>query len=378
MAHSLKQPVCANCQYAFRPEEPDEFCPRCGQQNHEPGLRFGHVLEEGLEGILHFDSKVFRTLRLLLFKPGELTQQFLAGHRVPFVPPIRLYVFISFVFFLLLGTAFSHEEEGGPERSAKPAATKEKATPAAVVGDDSITFFQGPKAGRAAEKDADEAIRNVLAATVDSLAAAPASPAQQKALKAAQRVQAVTMAGARRGGGLQVAFAEIKKLPAKPTAAQVDSVVRSKGAVPSFFSRLVVRRTIRWRDSTREEAVHQVLRATSILLFLLMPLAALLLKGAYFRQHRYYISHLVFTIHVQCFLFILIGLLIGFDKLHAPEWLSNLLSLAPIVYFVVALHTFYQQSWGKTVVKSLLLGVAYSCTLLLVVLLVGLAGAALF
>ncbi|MCR5887866.1 DUF3667 domain-containing protein [Hymenobacter sp. J193] len=101
MAHSsTKLPACANCGHAFQPEQPNEFCPSCGQQNHDLNVSFGHVLEETLEGIFHFDSKVFRTAGLLLFRPGQLTRRFMQGHRVGYVPPIRLYVFISFVFFL--------------------------------------------------------------------------------------------------------------------------------------------------------------------------------------------------------------------------------------------------------------------------------------
>ncbi|MFD1467436.1 DUF3667 domain-containing protein [Hymenobacter caeli] len=374
--HATKQAACANCDYAFVPGEPDEFCPSCGQQNHAVEIGFGHVAEEFLEGIFHFDGKVFSTAKLLLFRPGELTRRFLAGHRVPYVPPIRLYVFISFVFFLLLGTQLGHEDAGEAEKRAEPAATKKLAT---TPDSDSISFFQGPKAQRTARKSVDQAITKAFAARVDSLAAAPATPGQQKALKAARREQARLVAAARAGGGFQIAFAEIKRLPAHPTDAQVDSVVRSKGAVPSLMSRLAVRRTIRWRDSTREEVVHQLLRGGSIMLFLLMPLAALLLKGAYFRQHRYYLGHLIFTVHVQCFLFIFLGLVMGLDKLNAlPGWLSNLLLLVPAVYFIVALRTFYQQSWRKTVVKSLLLGVAYSLTALLSLLTVGAIGVALF
>ena len=70
--------------------------------------------------------------------------------------------------------------------------------------------------------------------------------------------------------------------------------------------------------------------------------AALLQKGPYFWQHRYYISHLVFTIHVQCFLFAFFMLLMVLDWLHAlPSWLTTLLPFVPIAYFVVALRTFY-------------------------------------
>ena len=56
------------------------------------------MVEEFLEGVFHFDGKVFRTAGLLMFKPGQLTKRFLEGPRMPYVPPIRLYVFISFVF----------------------------------------------------------------------------------------------------------------------------------------------------------------------------------------------------------------------------------------------------------------------------------------
>jgi len=171
----------------------------------------------------------------------------------------------------------------------------------------------------------------------------------------------------------------VDHLPADPTDAQVDSVLIKYSEKPDFIHRLLVRRGARWFHSTHEEVVHQALRGGSIMLFLLLPLAALLLKGAYFRQHRYYLGHLVFTVHVQCFLFIFLGLLIGLDKLHAlPEWLSNVLLVVPAVYFVVALHTFYQQSWRKTIAKSLLLGVAYGLAGLLSLLTVGAIGVALF
>lgn len=323
-------------------------------------------MEEFLEGIFHFDGKVFRTAGLLLFKPGELTRRFLAGQRVPYVPPIRLYVFISFVFFLLLGTVLGHEEKAD---HAKPHGKAQAALPgglALTLNSDSSALVQyrqsGPRTGNA---HADSAV----AAALDT-----ASAKTNAALRKVRRRKALPK-GIPASNSL---VAIVKDLPADPTAAQVDSVLRSQGEKTDFFHRLAVRRAVRWRDSTREEVVHQLTRGGSILLFLLMPLAALLLKGAYFRQHRYYISHLVFTIHVQCFLFIFIALLIGFDKLHAPEWLGSLLTLVPAGYFVVALHTFYQQGWGKTVTKSLLLGVAYSGVLLLVVLLVGAVGVALF
>lgn len=94
------------------------------------------------------------------------------------------------------------------------------------------------------------------------------------------------------------------------------------------------------------------------MMFLLMPLAALLLKGAYFRQHRYYLSHLIFTVHLHCFAFIM--LLLGSVSVQVPRLneLTGLLLLVAI-YFVVALVRFYGQSLRRTLAKAAPLGVSY-------------------
>ncbi|MGI4885031.1 MAG: DUF3667 domain-containing protein [Janthinobacterium lividum] len=363
--HAIKPAACANCDYAFVPGEPDEFCPRCGQQNHAVEIGFGHVAEEFMEGIFHFDSKVFSTAKLLLFRPGELTKRFLAGHRVPYVPPIRLYVFISFVFFLLLGTRLGHEkQEAEPKKSGKNA---------------KYVVLAGPELGLTADSGAlaqrREAEGRSFALRMDTIVAAALDTASPRMAQALQKARL-----RRKTRGSSSSLIElIKKLPANPSDAQIDSILRKNDEVPGFFNRLAARRAVRWRDSTREEVVHQALRGGSIMLFFLMPLAALLLKGAYFRQHRYYLSHLVFTVHVQCFLFLFFSVMLGLNALHRlPDWLSNVLGLLPVLYFIAALHNFYQQSWRKTVAKSLLLGVAYSLTITFCLIAVTMLGAAFF
>jgi len=66
-------------------------------------VSISHLLGEAIEGFLHLDSKSFQTVRKLAFKPGFLTAEYIKGRRVRYVAPVRLYVFISFIFFLLLG-----------------------------------------------------------------------------------------------------------------------------------------------------------------------------------------------------------------------------------------------------------------------------------
>ncbi len=96
----------------------DKFCAQCGQPSHELRLPFKHLFSEALEGFIHFDDKLFKTVAALLFRPGFLTSQFLAGKRMSYVPPIRLYVFLSFLFFLLLSFAPSRKHSAASGEAA--------------------------------------------------------------------------------------------------------------------------------------------------------------------------------------------------------------------------------------------------------------------
>ncbi|HSZ87660.1 MAG TPA: DUF3667 domain-containing protein [Puia sp.] len=78
---------------------PDKFCSHCGQANTEPKESFFHLVADFFSDITHYDSKVFVTLKDLIFKPGFLTKEYNAGRRVTYLNPVRLYVFISAVFF---------------------------------------------------------------------------------------------------------------------------------------------------------------------------------------------------------------------------------------------------------------------------------------
>jgi len=88
---------CENC--GTKLEGP--YCHKCGQHDFEFHRSFWHVFLEGLESFLHFDSKLFHTVATLIFRPGRLTAAFNAGKRTAQMPPLRLYIFVSLVFFFL-------------------------------------------------------------------------------------------------------------------------------------------------------------------------------------------------------------------------------------------------------------------------------------
>ncbi|ALN60202.1 hypothetical protein GLE_4861 [Lysobacter enzymogenes] len=87
---------CENC----RADLHGHYCHECGQSVHNPVRNFGHAVEEVFESFWHLDGRVFRTLRDLL-SPGKVARDYLAGHRVRYLPPLRLFVIASVLTFFV-------------------------------------------------------------------------------------------------------------------------------------------------------------------------------------------------------------------------------------------------------------------------------------
>src|SRR5262249_31656393 len=88
---------CANCQTPLV----GPYCSNCGQR-HEPHVHsMREFASETLEGVTHADSRLWRTLWLLISRPGFLTVEFLEGRRARYLPPFRLYLVLSVVLFLV-------------------------------------------------------------------------------------------------------------------------------------------------------------------------------------------------------------------------------------------------------------------------------------
>jgi len=76
------------------------YCAQCGQAAIDYRRSFRHVIVDVLDSFLNWDSKFFATLGLLITRPWRLTNEFLAGRRVRYVHPLRLYLLASILFFL--------------------------------------------------------------------------------------------------------------------------------------------------------------------------------------------------------------------------------------------------------------------------------------
>jgi hypothetical protein len=100
---------CQNCENELEPQ--DRFCPNCGQKNHEINLRLKDLLGELVDEVFSLDNRVFRTLKSIITKPGEITVAYLEGKRIRFIPPVRLYLVLSILL------VFSLSDSGLPAQS---------------------------------------------------------------------------------------------------------------------------------------------------------------------------------------------------------------------------------------------------------------------
>jgi hypothetical protein len=88
---------CANCAAAVT----GKYCAECGQRHEHAIHSIWHFLRESTEDLTHADSRLWRTIVPLLIRPGFLTREFLDGRRVRYLPPVRLYLVLSVLFFLI-------------------------------------------------------------------------------------------------------------------------------------------------------------------------------------------------------------------------------------------------------------------------------------
>jgi hypothetical protein len=93
---------CANCGADLPLTGALRFCPHCGQETalHPPS--FWEFVHEFVGHYVALEGALWRTLALLLLKPGRLTREYFAGRRRRYVLPLRLYLSASFVFFVLV------------------------------------------------------------------------------------------------------------------------------------------------------------------------------------------------------------------------------------------------------------------------------------
>lgn len=347
--------VCQNCQTPMH----GPFCYQCGQHERSSLRHAGLLLRDILHDVFNLDSRAIRTLKPLLLKPGYLTLEYFAGRRQRYVPPLRLYVIASLVFFLIAGLLFSLGD--GLQFDSDTQAADE------LLNDPEVQqALQDPKVV-AAIQEAAPAAREAMARKGLVNPGAPRIPTPPTP-SAADKVSTLP---ARVEPRIEVtAFEPLPFLPefANTWLESLNHDVQVKAE------------QIKNNPQKLLEAVLSVLPQS---MFILLPLFALLLKLFYPFANRLYMEHLIVALHSHCFLFILFTLLIVSNHLLGESygltarlpWLESLLGTVsgmllgigvPLYLYLMQKRVYGQSHW-LTFSKFMLIGVMYLTLLSLVI-----------
>ncbi len=312
--NELEECACLNCGFRFK----GYYCPSCGQSVTEFDKPLGFVFYDFLGNFFSFDSRFFHTFYDLLLKPGFLTVEFFSGKRVKYAPPFRVFIFLSFLLFLLLQILSNK----GLTRVLDMSLNR-----SAVAVSDST-----------GSSSSDSRKTNHLVFQPDS-AKSVDIPIDNSILKS---------------GSLADILSVISEKLDKEIEQTSDAGERKKI--------IKLERTLRSPDL----AVSRILKYFSWTFFALLPVFALLLKLFYIRKRIYYIRHLVFSVHLHSFMFLLLSVVVSIILVFPQQvglFSSWLLLLFP-VYIYLALKRFYGQGYRKTLVKFILLWSVYSIIML--------------
>lgn len=318
-------PACANCGTALN----GPFCSHCGQKASDTHRPFWWILGEFLDSVFGYDSRTFRTLWLLFAEPGEFTRRYNAGQRASLLPPFRLFVIATLVFFLTLQAtglamvAFKTETISLKDLPPEAAAAIEKKSNAVVTFKDGgtttiVTMELFVPA---------EAVERVTLTADQKRGMAEASNAIEIDAKGADQnekdwLRWIETKGKRISEGYEHALADPIKL---------------NGPLNIWLPRLML---------------------------VLVPIFALLLAVMHWRPRVYLFEHLVFSIHIHTVVFVVLSLVAATAAVvgHAEFLWAVWLILA--VYLWMAMYRVYARSWWLTSMKFIALLLVYSVVLM--------------
>ncbi len=98
-------PKCLNCKATLH----GQYCASCGQRSTSRLISLWQLMKEAFGDLFEADSRLWQTLRPLMLSPGLLTKDYLLGRRARYMPPFRMYLVLSVVFFVV--AAFNPRED---------------------------------------------------------------------------------------------------------------------------------------------------------------------------------------------------------------------------------------------------------------------------
>ena len=367
---------CANCGTPLL----GEHCYACGQPVKGLVRHFSSLIGDVLDSVFEWDGRLPRTLWPLLGKPGYLSNEYLAGRRIRYVSPFRLFFFLAVLTFFVGKLTVSFGEGGGVNfggdnaiETALTVADVEQARDAALAELASTTA--AIEAGTAAAGTAAEGPGQAGADV-----ARRASEAALRSGEAAIRAQADSRI--RRLREAQAAG----QPPPPPNVARLRfddgdwdaeknpiAVTWLPGFANDWLNQQVgrVQKNIPRVQEDPDLFKDAMLGAVPSTLFVLLPVFALMLKVLYVFKRRLYMEHLIVALHSHAFLclaVLLLFVLSALDHWLAPDggWRGVVFKLLEAalwiwmpLYLLLMQKRVYRQGWPMTLLKYAVLGWCY-------------------
>src|SRR5438067_9908781 len=322
---------CENCGAELQ----GHWCAQCGQPAIEYRRSFRYVVADLLNEFLNWDSKFFTTIALLILKPWRLTNEFLAGKRVRYANPLRLYLLASILFFFAVnfgakGIHFDASKLGSKDRAELEADLKNTDLP--------------PEAREKLQALLQESSPSPTPSPVTSASSPPPSAQTEQQKK------------------------QYGKIGVRPFVAFDDA----KSTTP--FERWIEGRA---KEQMGEHGTKMGLFISTLfsnlpyMMLCCIPLFALVLKLLYIRGRIFYIDHLIYALHIHSFFYAGIMLIVlatigvtRFGPGAIAGWLIALLWIAFVTQIFLSIRYVYRQGWFFSIFKFIFGGFVYLMVLL--------------
>ncbi len=335
-------PDCLNCGTELR----GQYCGHCGQRATSRLISLWELVRDGFGDLLDVDSRLWRTMIPLLVRPGQLTLDYLQGRRARYMPPFRMYLVLSLVFFVIaffdprddLSLLFEPEPEPTPEEQAAKDEERDR-----NLDEAQQTIEDLADRGILSQEEAGKVLTEIGEESDDRAT--------------------VTIYGESDGDdGLNFQYDEETG----------DCVVTGVDRLPDWLQRRLTQERLericeRVGADDGKSLGDLLLDNIPVALIVLLPFMALVLKALYPLSRRYFVEHLLFFVHFHAFFFLILTLQILFGRLgpmiFIPEPIVILILVAASLYIPVYLYKAMRRVYGQghllTGAKYVVLSVTY-------------------
>jgi hypothetical protein len=342
------------------------YCSQCGQAAIDYRRSFGHVIGDLLDSFLNWDSKFFHTIALLLIRPWRLTNEFLAGHRVRYLHPARLYLLTSILFFFAvtswiksihidpINLSPAQRAEIRSELERDNVAPEVRAKIEAALGGPAISTEK--RSELKAQLKRDDLLEEERSKIEKQLEDDVPPDARTKMEEAMKNLPPETRA-------------KVDQALKQPLEEKSKLIETDDKTPPDPFEKWIEGRA---RQKFGEAGTNiQLFLVTLIsnlpyMMLACVPLFAFVLKILYLRKRIFYIDHLVYAFHIHTFAYLAIMLIVlatmGLNR-TAPSalagWTIGLLWTTFAVQIFLSIRRVYRQGWFFSIFKFFVGGVVY-------------------